>query len=200
MYANSSIDQQVTREVTRAGAVTWPQHQSPVNANLSWYALRVRHKSEFLVGRHLGDRGFEYIVPAQMSTRQWSDRRVTTLLPLFPGYVLCRFDAIQPTLVLSSPAVCSVVSFAERFAPIDEAEIATLKLFIKHEMPLSSTHNFSAGQKVRVMEGPLTGVEGFIEETKPNVLLVRIRLLERAISVQVKWSSLARISESSTAL
>jgi len=60
---------------------------------INWYAIQVRPRAEFSTANILLSKGLEPYVPQYRATRQWSDRQVKVDLPLFPGYVFCRFDA-----------------------------------------------------------------------------------------------------------
>ena len=57
-----------------------------------WYALYVRPRFEKLVHYQLAEKGYETFFPTYISRRKWSDRVKSLCLPLFPGYVFCRFD------------------------------------------------------------------------------------------------------------
>ena len=58
----------------------------------SWYALHVKPRFEKYVTGQLSVKGYETFMPSYVSKRKWSDRVKTLSLPLFPGYVFCRFD------------------------------------------------------------------------------------------------------------
>src|SRR6266446_4384964 len=57
-----------------------------------WYALHVRTRFEKVVARNLRGKGYEEFLPLYSRTNRWSDRVKEIELPLFPGYVFCRFN------------------------------------------------------------------------------------------------------------
>ena len=66
-----------------------------------WYALTVRYQHERQTEKALQSKGLETLVPLYRSARQWSDRVKSVDLPLFAGYVLCRFALARRTFALT---------------------------------------------------------------------------------------------------
>ena len=75
----------------------------------------------------LGERGCETFLPSYRSRRAWSDRMKEVEIPLFPGYLFCRFDAADPYRVLNSPGVVNVISVGRRPLPVDEQEVRVFR-------------------------------------------------------------------------
>ena len=103
-----------------------PMRRGPSNGSYPWFALRVRSRYENTVATFLGGKGYEWFLPLYKSRRAWSDRIKETQLPLFPGYIFCRFDLQHRLPILTTPGVVSVVGIGRRPVPIDDAEIAAL--------------------------------------------------------------------------
>ena len=69
-----------------------------------WYALRVRPRFEKMVASALLSKGYEGFLPLYRHRSRWSDRIKEVLLPLFPGYMFCRFDEKKcPEVLLRHP-------------------------------------------------------------------------------------------------
>ena len=84
-------------------------HAAAANVH-PWYAVRVRSRFEFVTSAVLEEKGYETFLPSYRSRRAWSDRMKEVEIPLFPGYLFCRFDAADPYRVLNSPGVVNVIS------------------------------------------------------------------------------------------
>ena len=67
-----------------------------------WYAIRVQARFESLASEVLLGKGYESFLPVYKSVRQWSDRKKTLELPLFPGYLFCRFNPADRMLPIIS--------------------------------------------------------------------------------------------------
>src|SRR5882762_6563410 len=103
-----------------------PTSDSLVSAN-AWYAICTRAKHEKVVSDSLKVRGFEEYLPIYDVRRKWSDRTKDITVPLFPGYVFCRFDAKSSAWVLSTPGVVSIVKFGGTPAAVKDGEIQAIK-------------------------------------------------------------------------
>ena len=76
----------------------------------SWFAIETRPRCEKLVGNILENKGYELFLPMYKSRRRWSDRIKELDLPLFPGYLFCRWSPQQRTLpLLTTPWVRQIV-------------------------------------------------------------------------------------------
>ena len=64
----------------------------PSGAPLQWFAVRTATGREKSVSQQLQSKGYEDFLPQYRSKRQWSDRTKDVEIPLFPGYLFCRFD------------------------------------------------------------------------------------------------------------
>jgi len=90
----------------------------------SWFALHVKSRQEKIVSQILDSKGFEQFLPVYRSKRIWVDRVREIDLPLFPGYLFCRFSPEARIPVVTTPGVVDIVRCGPMFAPVDPAEIA----------------------------------------------------------------------------
>jgi transcription antitermination factor NusG len=158
-----------------------------------WYALKVRTRYEDIVRLHLHCRGYELFLPMRKWRRRWSDRFKELELPLFPGYVFCRFNAMNRLPILTTPGVVQVIGVGKVPVPIDETEIAALKTTVKSGLPIQPWPFPQIGQRVKIEHGPLRGVEGILLGFRGGQRLVlSITLLQRSVAVQTSeaWVTL----------
>jgi transcription antitermination factor NusG len=153
---------------------------------VSWYALRVRSNFEQKSSTLLQERGFEQFSPTYRCRSYWSDRVKWVERPLFPGYVFCRFNPHNWLPVLQTPGVVQTVSFAGKPVPVDDRELESLRILVRSPLPLFPRAFLRVGQKVVIKRGPLTGLEGIVEEFGKNCrIVVSITLLQRSVSAEV---------------
>ena len=156
------------------------------NINHSWYALRVRSRCENTVATHLGGRGYEWFLPLYKCRHRWSDRFKEIELPLFPGYVFCRFNVLHRLPILTVPGVVRIVGFGRTPVPVDQTEIAAIRAAAKSGLPRQPWPFLQVGQKVRIEDGPLCGIEGILLSFKGHRRLVlSVTLLQRSVAVEV---------------
>jgi transcription antitermination factor NusG len=151
-----------------------------------WYALRVRSRFENTVATHLRGRGYEPLLPLYKSQRRWSDRSKEIELPLFPGYVICKFNPLNRLPILSIPGIVHVVGIGRTPVPIDESEIAAIQAAVKSGLPSQPWPFLQVGQRVRIEYGPLCGLEGILLDFRGRQrLVISVTLLQRSVAVQV---------------
>jgi len=160
--------------------------------NLRWFALRIRSKHEVMVATALHSKGYEEFLPLYRSRRRWSDRFKETHRPLFPGYVFCRFDVNRRLPILVTPAVMLIVGSGKTPLPVDDAEIATLQSIVKSGLKAQPWPFLQVGQRVRIDQGALEGIEGvLLGLRKPHRLVVSVTLLQRSVAVEIddQWAT-----------
>src|SRR5215470_7488959 len=86
----------------------------------NWFALVVRPRHDKAVANGLQTKGFDTVVPTYKKSRRYATRTKEWDLPLFPGYVFCRFDACLRMPILTMPGVVGIVGAGSTPIPVDE--------------------------------------------------------------------------------
>jgi transcription antitermination factor NusG len=151
-----------------------------------WFALYTRHQHERKVATHLEARGFTILCPTYSEVRQWRDRKKEITLPVFPGYVFIRGGLERQVSVLSTPGVHSIVCTGKTPAPIGKHEIDGIRRAVSHSISLEPAPFLLEGDRVRVVRGPLEGVEGIFQRRKDGIrLVISIEILGRSASLEI---------------
>src|SRR5437867_10291615 len=127
-----------------------------------WFALYVKARHEKVVDRALHRVGFESFLPLYVLRHVYAHCSKEHQIPLFPGYVFCRFDPLKRTPILSTRGVISIVSVGRTPAPVADIEIFSLQLAIKAQRSLEPCSFVETGESVRITRGALSGVEGVV--------------------------------------
>jgi Transcription antiterminator len=160
-----------------------------------WFALTAKHQHEPTVARLLGGKGIEVFHPTYSAVRQWKDRKKMLQLPLFPGYVFFAGGLDRRVEILSTPGVFSIVSFGDAAAEISGEEIDGIRQAVQGSMAIEPHPFLAEGDRVRVRQGPLTGVNGILLRHKDAYRLVlSIELLGRSAAVEIDAAMVERIS------
>ena len=162
-----------------------------------WYALYTCANQEKRVAEQLETRSVEHLLPLYGSVRRWKDRRVRLQLPLFPGYVFVRLALKDRLQVLQIPRVAYLVGFNGSPTPLEEAEVSMLRkcLSMINRTDQVEPHPYlCSGQRARVANGPLNGMEGVVVYWKNRTrVIVSFDLIMRSISVEVDEADLIPI-------
>ncbi len=156
-----------------------------------WHALYVRSRSEKKVMSQLEDMGIQTYLPLITVIRQWSDRRKKVEEPLFKSYVFVFSDDKQYIPILSVYGVVKFVTFDHEAVVVPENQILAIKKFVTEyergeEFKIHNDMELKAGQKVRIINGPLKGLEGRLDTIRnKRHLIVYIDVVGQYIPVHV---------------
>ncbi len=161
---------------------------------MHWFALTVKPHHERAVEAQLNAKSLETYVPFYRSKRRWSDRVKTIELPLFSGYAFCRFRFEDRLKVLSIPSVTSMVGFGGTPCPIPDKEIELVALIVNSGLPITPWPFLRIGDRVRICQGSLSGLEGILAKEKAQFrVVVNVEMLQRAVAVEIQRDSLEAI-------
>lgn len=134
----------------------------------------------------LRGKGYTEFVPYYRTKRRWSDRTKVVEIPLFAGYVFCRFDPNDRLPILQTPGVVDVVRFGQDFIPVDEREIESIGSIVNSGAEVTPWPYLREGQRVRIRGGALDGVEGIlIDFRNGRRIVVSITILQRSVAAEL---------------
>lgn len=154
-----------------------------------YYAVRTKSNREFVTHVSFLGKGFDSYLPTYRLSRSSLGHTRNVDLPLFSGYVFCRFDVNRRQPILVTPGVFQIVSFNGLPTPVDDQEMAAIQAISRAGVPAQPWPFLQSGRKVRIIAGPLRGLEGPVEQFKGSLrLVVGLSLLQRALSVELERS------------
>lgn len=128
-----------------------------------WLVVRSKPRQERVAVRHLAEREVEPYCPLFLEP-PWHKRAPRGPVPLFGGYLFVRCNpATQLNAVSYCPGVLHPVRFDRRLATVEPEVIAALRAREAERgyvVPNELAHGIESGRTVRVMAGPLEGMEG----------------------------------------
>ncbi len=153
-----------------------------------WFAVTTRSRQEKVAATVLEALGVQHFLPMRPESRQWSDRKQTTMVPLFSGYLFVRINLSKDSTlqVLKAPGVVSFVRNQTGPLPVPDRQIEDIRTVLATGAHLSQQPHFELGDRVRVVRGPLIGVEGvLIRTSSESRLLVSIAMICQSIAMSV---------------
>lgn len=147
-----------------------------------WLVAIVRIHHEKKTSERLTKMGIENFLPIQQQTRQWSDRRKVIDHVLLPMMLFVHVDLQEQkeVLTLSSISRYMVLRGESTPAVIPEGQMLRFKFMLDYsdEAISMSTTPLSAGEKIRVIKGPLAGLEGeLVNVNGKSKVAVRLTML-----------------------
>lgn len=165
-----------------------------------WYALRVKPHKEKSVSQRLAEDDVEYYLP--LVRVEPKNRRNATRKPYFPGYLFINTDLEETGLNKFRwlPGAIGLVEFGGIPAVVPTNLINDLQHLmerIKKEGGLAK-FEFSPGDKVRIVDGPLEGYEAIFDlhlEGKDRVQVLLAFLSQSPQPVQLNSADIKKIKK-----
>jgi transcription antitermination factor NusG len=153
-----------------------------------WFAIETRHRFEKKVVAHLDSKGFKTYLPVLTERHSWSDRHKEIKIPLFSGYAFVSTDEsrISSRAILQTNGVIRFVSFAGIAAIVPNKQIDDLQLLLQQKGKFSLHPFVQSGQRVRIREGCLRGLEGILMQNDKNKLVISIQSIQRSLAIEIQ--------------
>ena len=143
-----------------------------------WVAALVHSNCEKKVATKLEKLGIENYVAIQTEEHQWSDRKKKIDRIVIPMVVFVRLAKNEEDEFRRLPFIMKFITYpgAEELAtPIPDEQIEKLKFLLHNaDVKVSIVENLKVGDRVRLVRGPMKGLEGelsYIEDNKPIVAI-----------------------------
>lgn len=156
-----------------------------------WYAIQTRSRHEKCVAEQLRAQSFESFLPVQRCQHRWRNGVLADVeLPLFPGYLFARTTAAERRQLLQVAGVVGLAASTAHPSAVPDDDIDTLRRVA--ESPRVQAHPYvNLGERVRIISGPLAGVEGIVSRHKQELRLVlSVEIIMRSVAVEVRASDI----------
>lgn len=149
-----------------------------------WIAVLVQVNCEKKTATRLGKVGYETYIPTQQEVHQWSDRKKKVDRLIMPMVVFVRATVREEEWLRDQSYIHKLLALPgsdedkKKFAtPIPDSQIERLKFLLENaESEVTIVSNFKVGDSVRVISGPLKGLEAVVSEAEEKSSIVGIQI------------------------
>jgi transcription antitermination factor NusG len=137
----------------------------------------------------LQEKGVQAFLPLHSEIHQWSDRKRTVEMPLFPRYIFVKVapSAEDRVRVLRTNGVINFVGARNMGVVIPDSEIDSVKSVVKSGLAFNPRPHLEIGQRVFVRGGCLDGVQGVLTAVNGDRgLVVSVNLIQRSIAMRIE--------------
>ena len=138
----------------------------------------------------------QVVVPTEQITEMQNGQRVQKEQRTMPGYVLVNMDMNDETwaLVKNTPGVTGFVGTRDKPVPLSQPEVDRLLHRETAERPRTRAQ-FSIGESVKVISGPLSDFSGEIAEINEDAakLKVLVSIFGRETPVEVGYDQVKKL-------
>lgn len=161
-----------------------------------WYAVQTRPRHEKRVAEELRARAIEEFLPLHRCRNRWRNGVVADVeLPLFPCYLFVRVPLCEKLRLLQLPGVIGFAVNSAHPTALAQEDIEGLRIL--SVICRAEPHPFlKAGDRVRIIGGPLTDMEGILLRRKHELRVVlSLDFILRSVAVEVSELDIEPVSE-----
>ena len=158
----------------------------------TWYVLHVKPRAEKKVDDFLAAlRVFHYLPLLRKETRV-QRRKVVRFLPAFPGYVFTRLSQEERAQVFGTRNIVRTIPVAQPRRMIHQ--LRQVEHALQFPADLRAVEHFTEGEYVKVVSGPLRGLEGQVRRVGNSASIVlSVDILGQAIEASVDLRDVKRL-------
>ena len=157
---------------------------SSLDPDCRWFVLHTKSRREKKTVNRCTALGIPSYLPLRKSVTICKGRRHTAEVPLFPGYAfayMCREDRTE---MYRSGHTANVIDVFDQVSLV--ADLRRIKTAQEQGACLIPERVVVRGTRVRIIDGPLTGLEGVVRTLKGRTRLVlSVDCIQQAVSCEV---------------
>lgn len=146
-----------------------------------WYVVHTKPRQEEIARENLLRQGYTVYLPRIRLFKHLRGKQQIRLEPLFPRYLFVQPESSNHSIapVCSTFGVSSLVRFGQQPALIREETLTGIRAFEagNHEASDVEISPFQPGEHIRIVTGPLRGLEGLVSDVRQERVMVLLHLL-----------------------
>ena len=158
----------------------------------TWYVLHVKPRTEKAVNDRLAVLRVFHYLPLLRKETKVQRRKVVRFLPVFPGYVFTRLSPEERMAILRTQHIVRTIEVTDPRRMIHQ--LRQVEHASRLPTDLKLVESFAEGEYVRVVSGPLRGLEGQVKRVGAQTSLVlTVDILGRALEASVAPGDLEKM-------
>jgi transcription antitermination factor NusG len=172
--------------------IIWPEDKSVGQFEGTWWVAHTKSRNEKALAWQLANHGVQYFLPMSWKVSRKKQRTFRSLLPVFPGYLFFCGEENDRLEVLKTNRIASLIPVHDQERLV--SELAPIETVLQAGEILLPHDYLKAGQRCRVIAGPLMGAEGIVESSpKGSRLILQVEMLGQAASVEIDLDMVEKI-------
>ncbi len=156
---------------------------------LQWFVCHAKPRCEKKFAALMTAERFEHYLPLIVSVRHYAQQTKKFTKPLFPGYVFACVPLEQKNRIYQQDLLARAIPVSDEatfLRQLDDVKAIVASGYEVSVMPL-----FTIGRRVKIIGGPLFGLEGFVDDpTNPHGIVLSVDVLQQGLLVKVPVENL----------
>jgi transcriptional antiterminator RfaH len=162
---------------------------SAPTAGGDWYVCHTRPRREKKFAALMAAERFEHYLPLIDSIRRYPSGTKTFTKPLFPGYVFARIPTEGKSRIYQQDLLARAI-------PVDDearflGQLGDVRAIVASGLELTVIPLLTRGRRVRVVGGPLHGLEGLVDDSSNTQgIMISVDVLRQGLLLRVPAENL----------
>src|SRR3954466_7894365 len=127
---------------------------------------------------------FEHYLPLVGSVRRYAQQTKRFTKPLFPGYVFAKLPVEKKARIYQQDLLARAIIVENEAMFL--RQLADVKAIVASGLELSVMPLLTKGRRVKIIGGPLHGLEGFVDNpANPQGIVLSVDVLQQGLLVKV---------------
>lgn len=154
-----------------------------------WFVCHTKPRCEKKFDALMRRERFERYLPLVESVRHYGTQRKMHTKPLFAGYVFARLEPARKTQIYQQDLIVRAIMVENE--PVFLRQLEDVKAICASGLEASLHPLIRKGTHVKVVGGPLHGLQGFVDDpTNPRGIVVSVDVLQQGLLVKLPLESL----------
>jgi transcriptional antiterminator RfaH len=161
----------------------------PEPAGLTWFVCHTKPRCEKKFAALMAAEKFEHYLPLLQSVRRYAQQTKRFTKPLFPGYVFARVPVERKARIFQQDLLARAIVVENEASFL--RQLADVKAIVASGFELSVLPLLTKGRRVKIIGGPLHGLEGYVDNpANPQGIVLSVDVLQQGLLVKVPIESL----------
>ncbi len=157
-----------------------------------WVVLHTRPRAEKKLCAHFERDGMPMYLPLRRKEHRYGGRRRAFWSPLFPGYVFGVFPAKMVPSLRNNQYVANVLRVLHQGEFVHQ--LRQLQLALRAGDMVEVMPYLEKGKPVRIIAGPLKGVEGIVENVgRRTKVVISIEMIQKSVFTEVDSANIEMV-------
>lgn len=157
-----------------------------------WLVCHTKPRCEKKFSALMAAEKFEHYLPLIQSVRKYAQQTKRFTKPLFPGYVFAKVPTEKKARIYQQDLLARAI-IVENESPFLR-QLDDVKKIVASGLELSVMPLLTKGRRVKIVGGPLHGLEGFVDDpSKPQGIVISVDVLQQGLLVKMPADNLVAL-------
>ena len=149
-----------------------------------WLVCHTKPRCEKKFAALLAAENFEHYLPLVQSIRRYGQQTKRFTKPLFPGYVFTKLPREKKARIYQQDLLARAITVEDEARFLRQLE--DVKAIVASGFKLSVMPLLTKGRRVKIVGGPLHGLEGFVDDpANPQGIVISVDVLQQGLLVKM---------------